>query len=217
MGNKRVNNEGLHNSAIDVYIRRVDIRLLVQARKFICSRVQIVPKMKKKPNFWKYTQKGVKKKRNSYPKTNQKILKVLKLPRFIFFKGPVWGAYIQRGLSTEGNLRFKIDWTSLIIGSKYTVFALFYFVFEGNFPSTSPRGTHIWRGDLTEFFRVTSLGGLFSEFFRYMEIERDICWKIYRWSMFLAFCVVIKVTVSIPYVRKASPMKSSTGFLEVHP
>ena len=35
-------------------------------------------------------------------------------------------------------MRFKIDWASLIVGSKFTVFALFYFVFEGNFPSTSP-------------------------------------------------------------------------------
>ena len=33
----------------------------------------------------------------------------------------------------------KIDWASLIVGSKFTVFALFYFVFEGNFPIiTSP-------------------------------------------------------------------------------
>ena len=36
------------------------------------------------------------------------------------------GAYIfqrpfLRGLSTEGNLRFKIDWASLIVGSKFTV------------------------------------------------------------------------------------------------
>ena len=38
----------------------------------------------------------------------------------------------------EGNLRFKIDWASLIVGSKLTVFALFYLEFEGNFPSTSP-------------------------------------------------------------------------------
>ena len=41
---------------------------------------------------------------------------------------PFW-----RGLSTEGNLRFKIDWASLIVGRKFTGFALFYFVFEGNF------------------------------------------------------------------------------------
>ena len=34
----------------------------------------------------------------------------------------------------------KIDWASLIVGSKFTVFALFYFVLEGNFPSKSPRG-----------------------------------------------------------------------------
>ena len=50
------------------------------------------------------------------------------------------GAYIRRGLSMEGNLRFKIDWASLIAGSKFTVLALFVFVFEGNFPSTSSRG-----------------------------------------------------------------------------
>ena len=40
----------------------------------------------------------------------------------------------------EGNLHFKIDWTSLIVSSKFAIFALFYFVFGGNFPSTSPRG-----------------------------------------------------------------------------
>ena len=63
----------------------------------------------------------------------------------------------------ERNLRFKIDWASLIVGRKFTVFALFYFVFEGNFPSTSPRGAYIWRGDLTEGFCVTGLGGLYLE------------------------------------------------------
>ena len=55
---------------------------------------------------------------------------------------------------------FKIDWASLIVGSKFTVFALFYFVFEGNFPSTSPRGAYIWRGDLTEDFLRYPFGGL---------------------------------------------------------
>ena len=52
----------------------------------------------------------------------------------------------------EGNLRFKIDRASLIVGSKFIVFALVYFVVEGNFPSTSPPGGYIWRGDLTEGF-----------------------------------------------------------------
>ena len=50
------------------------------------------------------------------------------------------------GLSTEGNLRFEIYWASLLVGSKFTVFALFYFAFEGNFPSTRGRGRGGERG-----------------------------------------------------------------------
>ena len=57
-------------------------------------------------------------------------------------------------------MRFKIDWVSLIVGRKFTVFALFYFEFEGNFPSTSPRGAYVWRGDLTEGFLRYRIGGL---------------------------------------------------------
>ena len=55
-------------------------------------------------------------------------------------------------------MHFKI--ASVIVGSKFTVFALFYFVFEGNFPSTSPRGAYIWRGDLMEGFLHYRFGGL---------------------------------------------------------
>ena len=57
-------------------------------------------------------------------------------------------------------MRFKIDRASLIVGSKFTVFALFYFVFEGNFPSASSRGAYIWRGDLPEGFLCYRFGGL---------------------------------------------------------
>ena len=60
-------------------------------------------------------------------------------------------------------MRFKIVWASLIVGRKFTVFVLFYFVFEGNFPSTSPQEAYIWRGDLKEGFCVTGLGGLYLE------------------------------------------------------
>ena len=57
------------------------------------------------------------------------------------FEGLIFGgAYIRRGLSTEGNLRFKIDWASLIVGSKFTIFALFYFVSEGSFSKYKPLG-----------------------------------------------------------------------------
>ena len=37
-------------------------------------------------------------------------------------------------------MRFKIDWASLIVRRKFTVFALFYFVFEGNFQVQVPGG-----------------------------------------------------------------------------
>ena len=75
------------------------------------------------------------------------------------------GAYIfqrpfLRGLFLEGHLRFIIDWASRIVGSKFTVFALFYSVFEGNFPSISPRGAYIWRGDLMKGFLRYRTGGL---------------------------------------------------------
>ena len=41
-------------------------------------------------------------------------------------------------------MRFKIDWASLIVGRKFTVFALFYFVFEGNFQVQAPgRGLYL--------------------------------------------------------------------------
>ena len=57
-------------------------------------------------------------------------------------------------------MRFKISWASRTVGSKFTVLALFFFVFEGNFPSTSPQGAYIWRGDLTEgFFALPDWGG----------------------------------------------------------
>ena len=47
---------------------------------------------------------------------------------------------MRRGLSLEGNLRFKIDWASFIVERKFTVFALLYFVFEGNFQVQAPPG-----------------------------------------------------------------------------
>ena len=40
----------------------------------------------------------------------------------------------------EGNLHFKIDWASFKVGRKFTVFALFYFVFGANFQVNKPLG-----------------------------------------------------------------------------
>ena len=49
-------------------------------------------------------------------------------------------------------MRFINDWACLIAGRTFTFLALLYFVFEGNFQVQAPRGTYIWRGDLTEGF-----------------------------------------------------------------
>ena len=68
-------------------------------------------------------------------------------------------------------MRVTIDWASLITGNKSTIFALFYYIFEGSFPSTSPQRAYIWRGDLTEGFLRYRFGGayiwrgLFSKFY----------------------------------------------------
>ena len=76
-------------------------------------------------------------------------------------------------------MRFKIDWASLIVGRKFTVFALFYFEFEGNFPSRSPRWAYVWRGDLTEGFLRYRIGALKhgGAFFRNFTVSFDAFWK----------------------------------------
>ena len=67
----------------------------------------------------------------------------------------------MKGLFLERLIyRGKFDWASLIVGSKFIVFALFYFVFECNFPSTSPSGAYIWMGDLTKGLLRYQFGGL---------------------------------------------------------
>ena len=69
----------------------------------------------------------------------------------------------------EGNLHFKIDWASFIVGGKFTVFALFYFVFEGNFQVEAPGGLYLGGRFNGGFFALRVWGaytrrGLFSEF-----------------------------------------------------
>ena len=61
-------------------------------------------------------------------------------PQFLAVWAYIFQRPFLRGLSTEGNLRFKIDWAGLMVGRKFTVFALFYFVFEGNFQVQAPGG-----------------------------------------------------------------------------
>ena len=116
-----------------------------------------------------------------------------------FWRAYFWGAYIRRGLSTEGKLRLEIDGGSLIVGCKFTTFALFYFLFEGNFPILSPQGAYIWRGDLTEGFLRYRFGGLifggaytwsglFSEFYGTLSVSLCI-WIQIQTNSSLSFSV----------------------------
>ena len=60
----------------------------------------------------------------------------------------------------EENFRSTIDWASLIVGRKFTFFALFYFVLEGNCQVQAPGGLIVLVGDLTEGFLRYEFGGL---------------------------------------------------------
>ena len=94
----------------------------------------------------------------------------------------------------QGNLRFKIDSGSPLVGTKFTIFALFYFVFEGNFQIQAPtpprplpppgRGL-IFAGARGNggFSCVTSLGGLYT-------------WGAYFRNFTLCFCCPTGNTVS---------------------
>ena len=68
------------------------------------------------------------------------------------------GAYLQREICISTSIGL-----SLIVEGKFTVFALLYFVFEGNFPSISSQEPYIWRGDLTEGFLRSHFGRLIFE------------------------------------------------------
>ena len=69
------------------------------------------------------------------------------------------GAYIRRGFE-EGNLRFKIDWTSLIIERNLLFLLCFTLYFEGNFQEQAPGVGLYLEGRFNRgFFGVTSLGG----------------------------------------------------------
>ena len=79
------------------------------------------------------------------------------------------GAYIRRGLSTEGNLRFKTDWASLTAGSKLLFLLCFTLYLRAIFQVKAPGGLYL-EGRLNGgFFALPVWGayiwrGLFSEF-----------------------------------------------------
>ena len=71
-----------------------------------------------------------------------------------------------------GKLGFQNRMGWLVVGRKFTIFALFYFVFEGKFQILR----YIWRGDLTEGFLRYDFGGLIfgGAYFRNFTVPRQI-------------------------------------------
>ena len=59
------------------------------------------------------------------------------------------------------------------MGRKFTIFALFYFVFEGKFQVQDPRGAYIRRGDLTEGFLRSTIWPI-------SEVVKTVEWSIVK-------------------------------------
>ena len=66
-------------------------------------------------------------------------------------------------------MRLKKNWASLIVGRKFTVFALFSLEFEGNFQVQAPGELFIWRDDLMEGFFALRVWGAYIWRGLYME------------------------------------------------
>ena len=73
----------------------------------------------------------------------------------------------------EGNLRFKINWASLTVGSKVTVFALYLMAI---FQVQAPWGLIVGGAIQQRVFCITSLGGLYLEglIFRILRYLRSL-------------------------------------------
>ena len=62
-------------------------------------------------------------------------------PVAYIFQGPfLRGLFLKGRIYGEKFARSQMYWASLIVGRKFTVFALFYLVFEGNFQLQAPGG-----------------------------------------------------------------------------
>ena len=89
----------------------------------------------------------------------------------------------------EGNWRFKIDWASLIVGSKFPVFAFFHFVFGGSlegflryqFGGLISGGAYICRGLFSEFYSTSEQKKI--EFKPRMKLNHNITY-IFLWFVY---------------------------------
>ena len=86
----------------------------------------------------------------------------------------------MEGLIYGGKFAFQNRLGWLVLAREFTIFALFYFVFEGKFQVQAPPprggGAYIRRGDLTECFLRYNFGGLLfgGAYFRNFTVPRQI-------------------------------------------
>ena len=71
------------------------------------------------------------------------------------------GAYLRREICV------------LVVGGKFTIFALFYSVLDGKFQVQAPRVAYIRRGDLKEVFLRCDFGGHMFGMLRYYSNFSD--------------------------------------------
>ena len=79
--------------------------------------------------------------------------------RAYIFQSLFRGAYIWRGLCTEGNLCFKIVWASLLLEGNVPFLLCFTLYLRANSMSKAAGG-YIWRGNLMEGFLHYKVGGV---------------------------------------------------------
>ena len=143
-----------------------------------------------------------------------------------------------------GAFAFQNRLGQLIVGRRFTIFALFYFVFEGKFQVQAPPrrgGTSIWRGDLTEGFLRSEFGGLifgggyiwrglFSEFYGNTKKKKTL-WpltpyqdpkrylqvhQVPRIAQFVGYCPIGQIWISYRVQCQSSTILMSSIELPIH-
>ena len=107
----------------------------------------------------------------------EKYRKIPKItPGDYIFQRPLLRGLFLEGLIYAGKLAFHNRLGQLVKERKLTIFALFFFVFDGKFQVQAPPGDYIRRGDLTEGFLRYDFGGLI---FGGAYTWRGLLWEFY--------------------------------------
>ena len=97
-----------------------------------------------------------------------------KIPKIILEGLIFGGAYVRREICVSKSIGLACS------GRKFTIFALFHFVFESKFHVQPPRVAYIRRGDLTERFLRYDFeglihGGAYFRTFTVFNVGRFFC------------------------------------------